>query len=235
MYAMVDKGDEIERVDATLGRTVDGPNNVSQSVGVTDKTRGEVVAVISGRARNSPSGLPAEFSGTIGDTGHITVPKDIIEEYDLRPGHRVRITVYEAIETEEERSPLESDAPEFEYAGHATVVSDVSVSDNCDSKLLSKEIYEACADTQRVKLANTRNQKTVETKLERSNCSKNRLNGFDRSVRRRLDTQPGDEIAVYVDTTVQSDTAQDLPPELAQQLREIHQMLSDVHEILADD
>lgn len=228
---MVAKGEEIDSAAVTLGRSDQGPNNVSASIRATNEVTGEVYAVVTGRARNSPSELPAEFVGNIGESGHLTLPADVIRENDLHPGHRIRIDIHEV--TEEET--FEFDDPEFEHAGSATVQADNNISDGCQPRLEDEESYRAINRSQRAKLVNMKNEKSAETVLKSSNNSDNRLNSFDHNTRRQLGAEPGDEIKVYADTSAEFVDDRESEPDIEQRIKEIHEMLSELHTMATDD
>jgi hypothetical protein len=120
-----------------------------------------------------------------------SVPKSVVDEHGILPGHTVRIAVHEYVQPDMDIRHFD----ESQILGRANVVSDNTKADGCYPGLHSAKLYEALPEDEA--LVRFRNvSKKEEAVGETARLSSQDRIRFPKRIRHALDAEPGDLIEV---------------------------------------
>lgn len=206
-----DIGEKIRELSQTLGRSPSKEQNVSSNINLDGQKleHGQIYAFKCLVLGSGDKALVDDtFIGEVHDSNKsVTIPVDFVRENDLKPGHSLKVKIYEVSEQndqEPEQTQLAEDDRKWEYVSTATVISDSCASDGCDSRFSNSTLYERLNGKTDAKLVNTRNGETTTTKLKplsRSDVS------FHMADRKTLNAKPQDSINVYLPRIDESEPA----------------------------
>jgi len=226
-------GDKVGSVRHTFGRTDSNPEYATQQMvylasidGVEKDTEYFVEFKSAGRSNIDYSDQEPFLIKTHSSQCAFNVPRRILNENDILPGHCAFINLYEVDKVKDEQTDFIDDSS---IIGRTTVVSNKSNSDNCRSSLRDKKIYKYIGDGEmNLKLRNVKNGKETYV-LTSQNGSGRYEFSFPISKREALDAEPGDLIEVIdVDAENDNDSSPGLPRD--EKIDAMYEMVSELYD-----
>jgi len=232
---MTAKGELLGRVKHRLGRAESNEHNVSTVVYLTDidgiEAKKECLFTISVPDVDSITET-AEVVSRIHSNGHsFTVPKRVVDDLGLKPGHAVEVKVYEY--DRDKSKPSKNSDETGETLDIVNAISDPSMSDGVGSRLWSQDVCEYLGNEEKeLILKNRENGK--KTRIVSKRLSRENRFSFPKSAR--------DAIAVTEDSTIEVISPSENKSEQAavtdgygskqndDRVDEIHEMVSEMYE-----
>lgn len=233
--AMAQDENHVCTIQHTFGRAESQKGNISQYVGAANcdieskkKYRFEIV----GRGRVDLDNEPLVFTGRGHNSNNsFTIPYQIIDEGNIKPGHSVSIRVHEVEEEQEE----ETDADDGRHLDITSVSQDPNASDGIDSRVYSKTVARYLRNHENDKLEYT-NATTGDSVIHKAKAdyADNVRVSFPIDVRRAINITPSDDLKLAIPEEATDAGAVDEPTEsisdLKEQIEEMHEMISELYD-----
>jgi len=233
--AMSQKENHVCTIQHTFGRAESQKGNISQYVGAAncdiesgEKYRFEIV----GRGKIDLDNEPLVFTGRGHNSSNsFTIPYQIIDEGNIKPGHSVSIGVHEIEEEQEEKT----DTDGGRYLDITSVSRDSSASDGMDSRVYSKTAARYLRNHANDKLEYT-NVTTGESVVRKAKAdyADNVRVSFPIDVRQAINITPTDDLKLAIPEEATDAGAVDEPTEsisnLKEQIEEMHDMVSELYD-----
>jgi len=235
--AMSQKESCVCTIQHTFGRAESQKGNISQYVGAANcdiESGEEYQFEIVGRGKIDLDNEPLAFTGRGHNSSNsFTIPYQIIEEGNIKPGHSVSIGVHE-IEEEQEEEP--TDENDGRYLDITSVSRDSSASDGMDSRVYSKTAARYLRNHANDKLEYT-NVTTGDSVVReaKADYADNVRVSFPIDVRQAINITPSDDVKLAIPEEVKkSDRGRDDPTEsiseVKEQIEEMHDMISELYD-----
>lgn len=201
---MIVKGAKVGTVEKTLpiSQSDSFANDVSPSVGLgnigAEVGTEYVIDVYLLANQNEKEFAGSEIVDTWESQPYITLPAKLIKENGIKPGYRVSVEVYEAVDGDSageiEQNEIESD--DGGYLDTVSVRADDTQSDGIDCRLKSKAVYDYIGSGEELlKFKNTRTGDVSSHYVSRNSTKSNF--SFPIGLRQELNVEPGDKVLIY--------------------------------------
>lgn len=218
-------GERVESIKHTFGRNDSGEvvTNVSYSVDCNIEPHTEYVIDIvdNGRTHVDTSKIEPFRVTTHGETNNtFNIPKRIIDKHGIRPGHNVKMNIFETIGVEDDEA-----ASNGYIIGRTTAVKG-SAQDGCSSSLSNKSASDYINKSGTV--VKFRNLETGKEALgeSHSDLAHNKIH-FPGRVREKIDTSPQDLIEIIA---IDEESKPDEEQSPGEKIDELYEMVSELYE-----
>lgn len=238
-----ERGEKIGTVRQTLGRISDEDNPTSSYINLSNldvENKEEYFFEVKSVGSGVNIDGDVTFVGTIHkDNNSVTLPRDIIEDQDLLPGHTIGVNVFEleTVEVNNQKTFQNSgtggveDSNQNSVTDRAEVWADKTSPDGVDSKISSEVIYNAIDGESLVEFTNLRNDKS--TKNLTKPLSRDGDLSFKKNIRSQINAKPNDVIELSVAKGTDGENNENSTE--GETLKEIHEMLEELYNAYKND
>ncbi len=220
------KGDKVESIKHTFARSDSGGvvTNISYSVDCNIQPSTEYILDIVNNGRTHVDTSEIEpFRVTTHNESNNTfnIPKRLIDKHGIRPGHNVKINIYEPAMPADFVQDFTDDAS---VIGRTEVIGDSDNKDGCACRLQEKATYEYLSSGKKSITFRNVEKKKEKTSVTSQNKVANRFS-FPISVREDIDAEPGDLIELIKPRDEDVDKSGD-----KEKIDEMYEMISELYE-----
>ena len=219
-------GERVESIKHTFARSHSGGvvTNISYSVDCNIEPNTEYILDIvnNGRTNVDTSEIEPFRVKTHNESNNtFVIPKPIIDKHGIRPGHNVKINIYEPTEPTDFVQDFTDDAS---IIGRTEVIGDSDNRDGCACRLQEKNTYEYLSSGEKsLKFRNVEKKKEA-IEVTSQNKVPNRFS-FPISVREDINAEPGDLIELI---KLSDEDVEELGDK--EKIDELYEMVSELYE-----